>query len=312
MRELLDNAHLIRPWLLWLIPLTGLVWWWWRRHSDPLGAWRRRIDAELLDALVVNGGDRGGRRGLTLLAVWLLAIVSAAGPAWKPEPNPFAESAPPLMILLKADASMEESVSPPSQLERAQLKIHDLAEAHRGEPIGLIAYAGSAHLVMPATHDSKVIAEMASQISPAVMPEPGDRLDLAIREASRALANSETGGSLLVLADTIGGDKQAIATAHREASSPRVQFLGLSSPGAPVSKSLLEVADALGGTVQPATLDEEDVNKIADRARRQSAGGVGGESGRWQEAGYWLTPVIALIVAFSFRRQTAPAKEAAS
>ena len=120
-----------------------------------------------------------------LLVGWLLAVVAVAGPTWRLEPSPFADDATPLMILLKADISMETPDPAPSRLERARLKIADLAAARKGQPLGLIAYAGSAHLVLPPTRDTAVVAQMAAEISPEIMPVPGDRLDLALRKAAR-------------------------------------------------------------------------------------------------------------------------------
>ena len=41
---------------------------------------------------------------------------------------------------------------------------------------GLIAYAGSAHLVLPPTTDGTVVTTMASALAPDVMPRQGDAL----------------------------------------------------------------------------------------------------------------------------------------
>jgi Ca-activated chloride channel family protein len=65
------------------------------------------------------------------------------------------------------------------------------------------------------------------------------------------------------------------------------------------------MARSLDATVQPFTVDDQDVTAIVEFAERRTASGMGGESSRWQEAGYWITPAIALVVALSFRRQQA-------
>jgi Ca-activated chloride channel homolog len=140
MLEALNNFHFIRPlWLLLAVPVAG-IWWSWQRSADPLRGWRAQMDPALLEALV-NDPDRGARwRTLAPLIAWLLGVLIIAGPTWKPEPSPFAEDASSLVILLKADASMEKSDIAPSRLERARLKIVDLAEARKGQPLGLIAF----------------------------------------------------------------------------------------------------------------------------------------------------------------------------
>ena len=130
----------------------------WQRRSDPLRGWREQIAPELLEALVVGRESAKSSQALWLLVSWLVAIVAIAGPTWRLEPSPFADDATPLMILLKADLSMMQPDPAPSRLERARLKIADLAEARKGQPLGLIAYAGSAHLVLPPTRDTAVVA----------------------------------------------------------------------------------------------------------------------------------------------------------
>jgi Ca-activated chloride channel family protein len=183
-------------------------------------------------------------------------------------------------------------------MERARLKIADLAKAREGQPLGLVAYAGSAHLVLPPTIDTSVVAEMAAEISPDIMPRPGDRLDLAIGKASEVLAGEQSGGTLLVVADSVQGDSQSIVEAHGESGSFPIQFLALRQDG-----SLTSTARLLHASVETLTPDDEDIVKISKAAERKAVIGIAGKSSRWQEAGYWLTPLLALMVAASFRRR---------
>ena len=62
----------------------------------------------------------------------------------------------------------------PSRLERAKQKISDLlARARRARAPGLIAYAGTAHLVMPLTDDRAVIEPFLAALTPDLMPSDG-------------------------------------------------------------------------------------------------------------------------------------------
>ena len=228
MTEILHNFHFIRPaWLLLALLAVGL-WWLWRRRSDPLRGWREQIAPELLEALVVGRESAKSGQAPWLLIAWLMAIVAIAGPTWRLEPNPFADDARPLMILLKADVSMMQPDPAPSRLERARLKIADLSAAWKGQPLGLIAYAGSAHLVLPPTRDTAIVAKMAAEISPDIMPAAGDRLDPALREAARLLAEGKQGGSILVVADAVGAEPAALAALRKDFSNP-VQFLAITA-----------------------------------------------------------------------------------
>ena len=303
---MIDNFaqfHFLRPLWLCLAPIGVFVWWLWRQNTDALRGWRAQMDSELLDALVVGQDTGHDGQSYGLLAGWMLAAVAIAGPTWRLEPNPFAADARPLVILLKSDESMQLTPPTPSRLERAHLKIADLADSRKGQPLGLIAYAGSAHLVLPPTRDTDVVAKLAREISPAIMPEPGDRLDLAIDKAFDLLASEQEGGSLLVIADSADIDATNIETIRRQSQSFPIQFLALVGEGSPERASIEKAAKSLRASVQSLTIDDEDISSVIAFSQRRASTGVAGKSSRWEETGYWLTPAIALIVALSFRRQ---------
>jgi len=302
MRELFTNFHFIRPEAFFLAPLVIVIWWLWQRRSDPLRGWRQQMDPELLKALLV-GNDSPVRGPVFLLIVsWLIAVVAIAGPTWRLEPSPFAEDATPLMILLKADVSMDTPDPAPSRMERAHLKINDLAEARKGQPLGLIAYAGSAHLVLPPTRDAAVVAEMAAEISPTIMPVPGDRLDLALSEAAKVLTDGGSGGSILVIADTVDTDPQALSSLRSSMDFP-IQFLQIQSPDAPRDESLRGAAKTLRASVEMLSVDDSDIAAIVRRARSTPVAQSGEQGDQWEEAGYWLLPLLGLILLASFRRE---------
>ncbi|MGB0596616.1 MAG: transporter [Rubripirellula sp.] len=308
MIDMISNFHFIRPVWLFLIPLTITVWWSWRKQMDPLRGWRRQVVPELLDALVLGRAARHYDRASLLLVVWLLAAVAIAGPAWRPEPNPFAGDVAPLIVLLKAGASMDRPVPAPSIIERAHLKLADLAEVRRGEPMGLIAYAGSSHLVLPPTVDTAVVASMAAEVSSPIMPVPGDRLDLALTEANELLTKSENGGSILVIADSVA-DVPRVINAYQETNRFPVQFLAITNQEDQDYATLLRAANSLGGTVRSATIDDGDVLAVTKAAASYVMTGTAGATDRWQEAGYFLVLPIALIAAFSFRRESRSQQE---
>jgi len=302
MMAALADFHFIRPGTLLFAPLAIGLWWLWRRYADPLRGWREQIAPGLLQALVIGSGPTQRRPALWLLTVWLLATVAIAGPTWRLEPSPFADDATPLMIVLKTDASMERPNPAPSRLERAHLKIADLAEARKGQPLGLIAYAGSAHLVLPPTRDTAVVSSMAAEISPAIMPVPGDRLDLALGEAVRVLTEGRQGGSILVVADAVDSDRAALQAIKKDLSFP-VQFLAINPAESSGNDSLRAAARTLGATVEPLDVDGGDIAAIVRRAARTPVAQRGEQGGQWQEAGYWLVPLLCLIVLVSFSRR---------
>lgn len=297
---MIDSFHFLRPMLLLLLPVVALVWWAWRRRSDPLRGWRSQIEPELLDALT-DRHDQGQGRHWPVLTGWILAGLALAGPSWKPEPNPFAEDATPLVILLKADLSMDLPDPEPSRLERAQLKIADLAAARPGQALGLIVYAGSAHLVLPPTKDTAVVADMAGQIRTDIMPRPGDRLDLAIAQAADLL--EESGGSLLVITDRQASATDTLGEAYRKANEPFTQMLVVTAPDRSVD-GVDEIAKILDTKPIAMTVDDSDVREIIDRATRPPVAKSADGEVRWQDGGYYLLPLIAMFALLPFRRET--------
>jgi len=296
----LADFHFIRPAWLLLAPIAFLIWRWHRQSSDPLRGWRSIMDADLLNAMTVGAGPSGGWRQYSLLSGWLIAVVAIAGPTWKPEPSPFADSPVPLMIVLKADQTMDLSDLTPNRMERARLKVADLAEARRGKPLGLAAYAGSAHLVLPPTRDTSVVASMAAEISPEVMPQPGDNLPAAIRLAIRSL--KDTGGSMIVIADTAPALGDADLAEFKQARVP-IHFLASARDDTPEFVAIGQVAKQVGGDATLMTADSADVDTLVRKTATATVNVTAQKDGtRWAESGWWLVPVLALITLLPFQR----------
>jgi Ca-activated chloride channel family protein len=189
----------------------------------------------------------------------------------------------------------------PSRLERAHLKIADISKARKGQPLGLIAYAGSAHLVLPPTKDTKAVATMAAEISPAIMPLAGERLDLAINRAAELL--KESGGTLLIITDTASSVTAELRKAYLEASSPDVQILAI-TPVSSSTASLEPLSKSLNARLVPMSDDDSDIRQIIKGAARTPSAKAGDGSTRWQDGGYYLLPLLAIFSLLPFRRES--------
>jgi len=220
-----------------------------------------------------------------LLVGWIVGAIAIAGPAWQREPSPFADAERPLMIVLKVTPSMTTHDLAPSRLDRARQKIADLLKAHDGMPAGLIAYSGSAHLVLPPTPDRGIVLDLAHALSPAIMPREGDKLDEAVALADRILREGGQGGSILVVADGV--------MPGQTFDAPFTVLAMLPEP------TPLPVVDQ---RVVRTTVDDADIKALSRRFVTAGAPSAPGEGERWQEAGYWLTPLLALLVIGWFRR----------
>ncbi|MGO4171228.1 VWA domain-containing protein [Bosea sp. TAF32] len=300
MMDALGAFHFLRPlWLLALLPAAAL-WLIERRSSDALQQWRRVIDPALLPYLLV-GADRHQRITPSdwLFLAWIIATLAVAGPAWQREPSPFAQAKPAVAVVLKVTPSMLTQDLAPTRLDRARQKLADIMAAREGASTALVAYAGSAHLVLPTTPDSSVVLDLAKALSPRIMPKEGDDLAGALKLAGRALAGSADGGSILVMADTIA--PEAVADLSR-IKGPAVTLLALVPPEVDTS-GVADAARAMGAATIPTTPDQTDVAAVVRRLDSgDAAASVAGEGEHWSEAGYWLVPLLGLLNLLWFRR----------
>jgi len=306
MSSALASFHFLRPWWLVLLIPAAFLWWHLRRRSDAGARWASVIDPAILRALTI-GGD--GRSRLmphdVLLLAWGLGILAVAGPTWRPEPSPFADARPPVIAVVKVTPSMKTEDLAPSRLVRSVQKLSDLLAAREGASTGLVAYAGSVHLVLPPTPDKDVVVAMAQALSPEIMPMQGDSLAQAVRVAAGVLRDAGKGGSILVMADSVAPEQVALL---QNAAHDPVRFETTLWAAVPPSRldaeaSLRSAASTMDATLASMTPDRTDVESVAARLDRATVvSDVAGEGERWQEAGYWLTPLIALLALAWFRR----------
>jgi Ca-activated chloride channel family protein len=289
------SFHLLRPlWLVALIPLAAafalLLW-----RQNARAQWGGVIAPHLLDHLIVQPGRGRSINPLYLVSTGMaLGIIALSGPTWRREPPPFVEDKAPLMIALAVGSSMSESDVAPSRLERAKQKIADLLAARAGARTGLIAYAGTAHLVMPLTDDRAVIAPFLAALAPGLMPADGNNVAGAITLAAGSLANEPVAGTILVVADDLGaGDAAAIRQA---AGRNNLVMLAVTAntPSGPLGSDAVQVS-----------IDGSDILRLERRIETRFQAAQGDAFGtRWQDEGFWLLLPLALLSLLWFRRGT--------
>lgn len=289
------SFHLLRPlWLLALIPLA-FVFIVLLRRQNVRAQWGGVIAPHLLTHLIVR--PQRGRHidPLYLVAAAMtLGIVALSGPTWRRELPPFVEDKAPLMIALAVGSSMSETDVAPSRLERAKQKIRDLLAARAGARTGLVAYGGTAHLVMPPTDDRSVIEPFLAALSPGLMPMDGKNVAGAITLAAEALATEPIAGTILLVADDIG---TADAAAVRQAAGRNNLIMLAVSADASALPS--------GTDVIRISIDGSDIARLERRIETRFQAAQGDAFGtQWRDEGYWLLPLLALLSLLWFRRGT--------
>ncbi|MCP1604890.1 VWA domain-containing protein [Pseudomonas citronellolis] len=294
--------HFLRPlWLLTLLPGVLLPLLWTRRHDLV-----RRLDGiiapHLLQHLVITPQDNQRLRPVHLLgALLVLGGIAAAGPTWEQDRPAFLDNRAPLILALDLSSSMDADDVPPSRLEAAKHKLHDLIQRRAGGRTALLAYAGSAHLVLPATEDPALLDGFLQALSSNLIERQGKDALGAIEQAKRLLAAEQAPGTLVLLTD--GADREQFAAIGKalQGSELQVLVLAVGSPGGPAPfdaeglKGLAGAADAPLGSL---TLNDDDLDWIELHAQQHfQAAQDDGRELHWKDAGYWLCwPLLGLAL----------------
>ena len=316
---MIAEFHFLRPWWLLALTVPPLIVWLASRAGDIRSQWKGMISPHLLDSLIVEPDHRKHMRPVWMLAVIAtLAILAEAGPAWQREAPPFVSDTASLVIAVDLSPTMDAVDITPSRLERAKLKIHDILTARAGARTAVIAYSGTAHLVVPLTEDTALIESYTDALATRIMPKPGKDTSAALKLADGLLKVDGTSGTILLMTDgieaaaaTTGIDSKVVILAIGTTDGGPVKEIGggfLTDTGGSRLITRLDLgglktfAAGSGAAVATLTHDDADVRWIAQHIRTNFARRAAKDGDRWRDAGWWLLLPVALLFALSFRR----------
>ena len=334
-----DNFFFLRPlWLLLLIPLTGLLWHLLQgsrtQQSTP---WQRLVDPHLLKYLVVEQGSGNQKRWQTsaqvaaLGAALLAATLALAGPTWQRNQLPTYKTRTPVVMVLSLAQSMNATDLSPNRLTRAEHKVRDILHRSKGGDLALVVYSDQPFAATPLTSDAKVIRDMLPELSTSLMPVLGNRLDLAIEQATTLLTQaSARQGQILVLADNAGEYPElGVSAAAKSADAGfHVSVLGVgteagaalqTSSGKTITdqtgqgyttrlatKELTEITAAGEGHFALLTPDAKDLDTLLSDTPLPGALTPQLEATMhadvWNDMGYWLLFIPLLLAPLAFRK----------
>lgn len=320
---MIADFHFLRPWWLLAILAAIAILWLASRQSDMRLRWRDMIAPQLLDHLVSDDPSKGRLRPYHLTAMLIaLAALALAGPTWQRELPPFVQDEAPLVIAIDLSQTMDAIDVTPSRLERAKLKVHDILAARPAARTAIIAYAGSAHLVLPLTDDAALVRTYVDSLATRIMPVAGKNTAVALAAAEKTLENGQAPGTILLMTD--GVDAASFDQVARFGGSNNVVLLAIgTAEGGPVKTSDGGFAsNAAGGrlfakldvdelkrlqsagsiSVATFTSDDSDVRWVVERIKTHFAQKAAEAETRWRDLGWWLTIPIMLLAALSFRR----------
>jgi Ca-activated chloride channel family protein len=240
------------------------------------------------------------------------------------QPSPwFAETAP-LVIAMEVSDSMRSNDLQPTRLDRARFKVLDLVAQRTGSRTALIAYAGSAHVVMPPTKDLGVIKPFLESLDPAIMPVPGADASAVLPLARDLLGAQSAIGTILFVNDGFAvSDIQPLAEFAESPSAPALAALvvgteeggvALFPDGSPVldgrgarldtrvdGELLRRVANEAGLSVVRAATDNTDLGQLL-RHIESNLQQADDPDSVWRDEAWWLLWPAALLSLLGFRR----------
>jgi Ca-activated chloride channel family protein len=298
--------HFLHPmWLLALPPLLALAaWLHWRQRRD--GAWSKLVDSQLLDVLRLTQGRRGRSPWLLIGAVWTLAVLALAGPSWERLETPAFRAPDAWVLVLDLSPSMSTKDVTPDRVTRARYAISDVLAAARDARVALVVFASDAHTVTPLTTDVATIRALLQPLAPGLMPEAGDNLAPALREAARLLSAVQADrGHVIVLSDGIADPTQAFREAKAlQQQGVKVDVIGVGAVKGEADELQRVAASGAGefvGVNQTSSLVKAIQSEHADQFAAQTTG-PRGEVTIWRNGGIWLLPPLLLLAAWFARR----------
>ncbi|QVM93005.1 tetratricopeptide repeat protein [Pseudomonas entomophila] len=318
----------LRPLWLLVIPLLGwLLFKLWHRRKRA-GRWQMILPPQFHAVLL--GGGSGSTSKLPWIALglaWLLIVLALLGPSWQRLEETRQRPADPLVILLELTPQMLAEDSAPNRLEQARRKILDLLEHRQDSQTALIVYAGSAHTLVPLSDDLGTTRNLLEAIDPSIMPQPGQRADLAVQKGLALLAQSGLGqGRLLLVGSSLSNPEREGILQVLGRQGPSLLMLGVgSAEGAPVrqangeylkddqggillprldSASLKGFINGTGGRYRHARIDDLDLRGLGlfDNPRLLRNDGQTVQLDSWADQGYWLLLPLLLLAACAGRR----------
>ncbi len=317
--------HFLRPLWLSAVPVVAIFWYYGRWHRTEDESVAGLVAPHLRAALTLGQNDRKVFCPIDLAALLALFIIlSAAGPTWSRQNSPwFAETAP-LVVAIEVTDSMRASDMAPTRLDRARFKVLDLIEARTGSRTAIIAYAGSAHIVVPPSSDVAVIKPLLESLDPAVMPLPGTNAAGVLPLAVQMLGDDAALGTVLFVNDGfVSADVPALTTFSAANGNPAVTALvvGTDPGGVALYPDGSPVPGVSGGRLDTSidtavlsrvetdaripvlrmTSDDDDVRRLL-RVIRSNLMRADDPDARWLDAGWWFLWPAALFSALWFRR----------
>jgi Ca-activated chloride channel homolog len=245
------------------------------------GAWLKRrdlkrlADPELVPRLTASRSPRLAATRTALLVLGLaLAILAAARPQWGEKLQVYKGRGIDVVIALDASKSMLATDVRPDRLSRAKTEIASLLDQLSTNQVGVVAFAGDAHVMCPLTPDVEAAKLFLDIIDPGNMPRPGTNIQSAVETAASLFDPRQQASKALLLVtdgDNLEGDPGA-ATARAAREGIRIFAVGVGT----LEGSTVPESGASGTSYKKDEKDQVVISRLAERLLLVMAKATGG------------------------------------
>ena len=229
-----------------------------------------------LKSLLVHGSNKKTKviKLIILSSAFSFILIAMARPQWGFEEQLSFSKGRTVMLGIDASRSMLAEDLTPNRLSRAKLAAYDLIDALPEDLIGLMAFSGSASIMVPVTQDRNALKESIDQLDTYAVAKGGTNLAEAIKQATDTLIESNTDSHALILftdGENLDGDALKEAKKAKEKGTIIVTIGVGSENGSiiPDDRSRGNQQSFIkdeGGNLVKSKLDIESLKAIAEAA----------------------------------------------
>jgi Ca-activated chloride channel family protein len=184
--------------LLWGVLLIALFFVWAIKYKTKLLSKFGNLD--ILEKLMQNFS--AGRRNMKLVLLILsytFFIIALANPQIGTKLEEVTREGVDIIVALDVSESMHAEDIKPNRLEKAKHEIGKLIDLLQGDRIGIVAFAGMAHVQCPLTLDYSAANLFLDIIDTDLIPQPGTAIGTAIKTSIKAFNSEERKHKVMIL-----------------------------------------------------------------------------------------------------------------
>lgn len=201
------------PYILMLLIIFILIWVIWRVRTRSTKSNNNGLSDRLKER--IDPKKQLWKRRFRVYSLIFL-IIAAAGPLIGTRIKPVERKGIDLIFAVDVSVSMNAEDVKPTRLEKAKYEISQVIQKLKGDRVGIIVFAGSAHYFLPLTGDYEAARLFLDAIETKMIKTQGTALSAALKTSIAAFPDENEKYKVLVLvSDGEDHEGEAIAIAKR-------------------------------------------------------------------------------------------------